>query len=94
MSADQITVRRARTADVRGIRRLVDTYTDDRRLLSKATVTLYEDVQEFRVAVTPDGAVVGCGALHVMWEDLAEIRTVAVDPSCRGTRSGTGSSVS
>ena len=46
-----IVVRRARTADVRGIRRLVDTYTGDRRLLSKATVTLYEDVQEFWVAV-------------------------------------------
>ncbi|MET7708115.1 amino-acid N-acetyltransferase [Micromonospora sp. NPDC005189] len=85
----QILVRRARTGDVRGIRRLVDTYTDDRRLLSKATVTLYEQVQEFRVAVrAEDGAVVGCGALHVMWEDLAEIRTVAVDPSCRGRRIG------
>ncbi|WP_410810194.1 amino-acid N-acetyltransferase [Micromonospora sp. 067-2] len=85
----QILVRRARTGDVRGIRRLVDTYTDDRRLLSKATVTLYEQVQEFRVAVrAEDSAVVGCGALHVMWEDLAEIRTVAVDPSCRGGRIG------
>ncbi|MGR6317263.1 amino-acid N-acetyltransferase [Micromonospora soli] len=84
----EITVRRARTSDVRGIRGLVDTYTDDRRLLSKATVTLYEDVQEFRVAVTPDGTVVGCGALHVMWEDLAEIRTVAVDPHCRGHKIG------
>ncbi|MEV4118240.1 amino-acid N-acetyltransferase [Micromonospora sp. NPDC049645] len=85
----QILVRRARTADVRGIRRLVDTYTNDRRLLSKATVTLFEDVQEFRVAVrAEDDTVVGCGALHVMWEDLAEIRTVAVDPSCRGHRIG------
>jgi amino-acid N-acetyltransferase len=35
-----------------------------------------------------DGAVVGCGALHVMWEDLAEIRTVAVDPECRGLKIG------
>lgn len=85
---DEIVVRRARTTDVREIRRLIDTYTDDRRLLSKATVTLYEDVQEFRVAVTPAGDVVGCGALHVMWEDLAEIRTVAVDPICRGSRIG------
>ncbi len=83
-----IVLRRARTADVRGIRRLIDTYTDGRRLLSKATVTLYEHVQEFRVAVTPAGEVVGCGALHVMWEDLAEIRTVAVDPTCRGGRIG------
>ncbi|WP_036377541.1 amino-acid N-acetyltransferase [Micromonospora sp. ATCC 39149] len=87
MTADTILVRRARTSDVRGIRRLVDTYTDDRRLLSKATVTLYEDVQEFRVAADAD-AVVGCGALHVMWEDLAEIRTVAVDPAYRGRRIG------
>ena len=31
---------------------------------------------------------VGCGALHVMWEDLAEIRTVAVDPACRGHKIG------
>lgn len=87
-AADRIVFRRARTADVRGIRRLIDTYADGRRLLSKATVTLYEQVQEFRVAVTPAGDVVGCGALHVMWEDLAEIRTVAVDPTCRGGRIG------
>jgi amino-acid N-acetyltransferase len=79
----QVTVRRATTADVPSIRRLVDTYSVDRRLLSKATVALYEDVPEFRVAQRA-GAVVGCGALHVMWQDLAEIRTLAVDPALRG----------
>jgi amino-acid N-acetyltransferase len=78
-----VSLRRARTTDVRAIRRLVDAYADDRRLLSKATVTLYEDVQEFWVA-EQDQQVVGCGALHVLWEDLAELRTVAVDPSVRG----------
>jgi len=83
----EVTVRRARTADVRDIRRLVDLYTADRRLLAKATVALYEDVQEFWVAATPD-RVVGCGAVHVLWEDLAEIRTVAVDPQWRGQRIG------
>ena len=76
---EHIEVRRARTADVRAIRHLVDTYADDRRLLSKATVTLFEDVQEFFVAEL-DGSIVGCGALHVLWEDLAEVRTVAVAP--------------
>jgi amino-acid N-acetyltransferase len=82
-------IRRARTRDVRGIRKLIDLYTDDRRLLDKALVTLYEDVQEFWVAVRPgDERVVGCGALHVMWEDLAEIRTVAVHPECRGLKIG------
>ena len=83
----EVIIRRARTADVRDIRRLVDTYTADRRLLSKATVALYEDVAEFWVAER-DGTVVGCGAVHVMWEDLAEIRTVAVDPDHRGQKIG------
>ena len=73
---------------MRAIRSLVDTYTADRRLLSKATVTLYEAVQEFWVAVDDDDRVIGCGALHVMWEDLAEIRTVAVDPAHRGRKVG------
>ena len=78
-----VVIRPARTSDVRAIRALVDTYAPDRRLLSKATVTLYEDVPEFLVAEL-DGEVVACGAVHVMWEDLAEVRTVAVDPSMRG----------
>jgi amino-acid N-acetyltransferase len=84
-----IVIRRARTADVKIIRELIDMYSGGRRMLRKATVTLYEDVSEFWVASRgPDGPVVGCGALHVMWEDLAEIRSVAVDPSCRGHKVG------
>jgi amino-acid N-acetyltransferase len=84
-----VVIRRARTGDVPGIRRLIDLYAGERRLLSKATVTLYEDVQEFWVAArAEDGTVVGCGALHVMWEDLAEVRTVAVDPAHVGDKIG------
>jgi amino-acid N-acetyltransferase len=83
-----VQIRRARTGDVKAIRSLVDEYTTDRRLLSKATVTLYESVQEFWVAADDDDRVLGCGALHVMWEDLAEIRTVAVDPAQRGRKIG------
>ena len=80
-----VTVRRARTSDVPAVRRLINTYVRDRILLDKATVTLYEDIQEFWVAERDeDGAVIGCGALHVMWEDLAEVRTLAVDPAVRG----------
>src|SRR2546423_14401714 len=78
-------MRRARTPDVRVIADLVGENVASRRLLGKATVTLYEDVQEFWVAErSADGVVVGCGALHVMWEDLAEIRTLAVRPDCQG----------
>jgi amino-acid N-acetyltransferase len=78
-----VTVRRARTGDVRAVARLVERYAQGRILLGKESVTLYEDVQEFRVAEA-GGEVVGCGALHVMWEDLAEVRTLAVDPAWRG----------
>jgi amino-acid N-acetyltransferase len=76
-------VRRARTGDVRAIHRIVSGYVDRGVLLGKQLVTLYEDVQDFLVADL-DGKVVGCGALHVMWDDLAEVRTVAVDPDIRG----------
>lgn len=83
-------IRPARTQDVLTIRDLIDTYSPDRRLLSKHTVTIYEDVQEFVVAEL-DGQVVGCGALHVMWEDLGEIRTLAVRPEIQGK--GIGSEI-
>ena len=79
----RLEVRPGRTSDVRRIRELIDTYAPERRLLSKATVTLYESVQEFIVAER-GGEVIGCGGLHVMWEDLAEVRTLAVEPSVHG----------
>jgi amino-acid N-acetyltransferase len=78
-----LVVRPARTSDIKKIRSIVDSYADQRRLLSKETVTLYEGVQEFTVAEV-NGEVVGCGALHVLWEDLAEVRTVAVVESMQG----------
>jgi amino-acid N-acetyltransferase len=82
-------VRQARTRDVPVIRALIDENVGSRRLLDKHTVNLYEDIQEFCVAESSaDGTVAGCGALHVMWEDLAEIRTLAVDESRRGSGIG------
>lgn len=77
-----VVVRRARIADVRTIKALVDADAG-KVLLEKELVTLFESVQEFWVAEV-DGRVIGCGALHVLWEDLAEIRTVAVDKAARG----------
>ena len=80
-------IRSAKTSDIKGIRALIDTYAIGGRLLTKETVTLYESVQEFTVAVE-DNEIVGCGALHVLWEDLAEVRTVAVVERLRGTGVG------
>lgn len=70
-------VRPARTSDVRGILALLDPWVQRRILLGKDVVTVYEAVQEFVVAES-GGTLIGCGALHVMWEDLGEIRTLIV----------------
>lgn len=77
-----LAVRPARPGDVRGIKHLVDAYAGP-ILLEKSLANLFEDVTEFWVAEQA-GRIVGCGALHVLWEDLAEIRTVATDPVLRG----------
>lgn len=72
-----VSIRPARTTDVWAIRDLVAPLAERRVLVSKDTVAYFEGLQEFRVA-EEGGRLVGCGALHVMWEDLAEIRTLAV----------------
>jgi amino-acid N-acetyltransferase len=86
-TGSDVLVRPARTGDIRDVRRLVEDYARQRILLGKELITLYEAVQEFVVAEL-DGRVVGCGAVHVLWEDLAEVRTLAVDPAVRGSGAG------
>ncbi|GAB4097935.1 amino-acid N-acetyltransferase [Sinomonas halotolerans] len=83
-AAPPFTLRRARTTDVPAIKALVAPLAERRILISKETVAYYEAIQEFRVAETPEGEVIGCGALHVMWEDLAEVRTLAAADHWRG----------
>ncbi|GGH47096.1 amino-acid N-acetyltransferase [Microbacterium album] len=73
-------VRPARAADMQHVHRMLDPYVQQRILLGKDLVVLYESTQEFLVAEV-DGTIIGCGALHVMWEDLGEVRTLLVDPS-------------
>jgi len=76
-------IRPARTADIRDISALVEPLVEKRVLLGKDLVVLFESVQEFMVAVDEGGRVIGCGALHVFWEDLGEIRTLTVAPEWR-----------
>ncbi|MGO4383651.1 amino-acid N-acetyltransferase [Specibacter sp. RAF43] len=78
-----ITLRPARTSDVQAIKELVAPLAERRILIAKESVTYFESIQEFLVAEV-DGDIVGCGALHVMWEDLAEIRTLASADPWRG----------
>lgn len=73
----EYTVRPARSADILGIHHLLEPLVERRILLGKDLAVLYGAVQEFIVAEA-DGVLIGCGALHVMWEDLGEVRTLIV----------------
>ena len=77
-------IRRAKTSDVTPLRALVAPLAEQRILVAKEAVSYYEAIQEFRVAEDDDGSLLGCGAVHVMWEDLAEVRTLAVSAEARG----------
>lgn len=77
-------IRRARTPDVPAIRELVKPLADKRVLLEKEAVAYYENLQEFLVAEDAEGNMIGCGGLHVMWEDIAEVRTLATSDAWRG----------
>jgi amino-acid N-acetyltransferase len=90
-------IRPALPADVRTIRDLVEPLSQERILRPYEMVGYFEAVQEFLVATDPTaapgsagagGTAVGCGALHVMWDDLAEVRTLAVHRDWRGRRVG------
>ena len=82
-ASSAIVLRPARTSDVYAIKDLVAPLAEQRILISKESVTYFESIQEFLIAEV-DGQTVGCGALHVMWEDLAEIRTLATADAWRG----------
>lgn len=85
-------IRPALPADVRTIRDLVEPLSQERILRPYEMVGYFEAVQEFLVATDPARTIgdtaVGCGALHVMWDDLAEVRTLAVHRDWRGRRVG------
>ena len=76
-----IQIRWARGSDVSSIRELVGPLAGN-TLTPKDPVSYYEALQQFRVAPDPDvpERIIGCGALHVLWDELAEVRTLAVHP--------------
>ncbi|MBE3585783.1 N-acetyltransferase [Desulfofundulus thermocisternus] len=80
-------IRKARIADMESVHSLITYYADRGLMLARSRSALYEAVREFTVA-EENGQVIGAGSLHIIWEDLAEIRALAVDP--RYTRRGIG----
>lgn len=77
-------IRPARVGDVPAIQELIRTFADRKLMIRRSPGELYESIREFFVAVEADGPIIGCAALHVFWEDLAELKCLAVAPSAQG----------
>src|SRR5512138_2693185 len=80
---DETVVRKARIADVPAIQALVNGYARTGEMLGRPRAEIYEGLRDFTVAER-DGQVAGCVALHIDWEDIAEVRSLAVAPALAG----------
>jgi amino-acid N-acetyltransferase len=80
-------IRKARVVDVPVIAMIVNNHAKAGIMLQRPVSRIYDNVRDFTV-VEIDGEIVGCGSLHVMWSDLAEIRSVAIQPGFMGRGSG------
>ena len=78
-----VVLRKATVKDVPVMVRMINGYAAQGQMLPKSYNQLYQDIRDFFVA-TSDGVVIGCGALHVVWEDLAEVRSLVVVESWQG----------
>ena len=73
-----IKVEKAKISEVTGIHKLVNSFAGRGEMLARPLSEIYENIRDF-VVVRKGKRIVGCAALHVMWSDLAEIKSVAVD---------------
>lgn len=76
-------IRKATVHDVARMQQLIEQFATEGLMLPRSAKSLYENLQAFTVAVEND-QVLGTAGLHVLWKDLAEIRSLAVDPACQG----------
>ena len=73
----ELTLRKAKAADTNHILELVNGLAKDQVMLPRSPAAVIENIRDFIVAEV-DGAFAGCGALHVVWADLGEVRSIAV----------------
>ena len=80
----RLKIRPARVGDVTAIHDLIRTFAERKLMIRRSPGELYEAIREFIVATDDTGKVVGCVALHVFWEDLAELKCLAVSEDAQG----------
>jgi len=76
-------IRKARLADVQDLYKLINSFAEKNAMLPRSLNAIYENIRDFHV-FEHEGRVVGCCALHITWEDLAEIKSLAVDEAFHG----------
>ena len=81
--------RKATMKDVETIHKIINSYADERLMLARSRNMIYEGLRDFTVA-EKDGQFFGAGGLHIVWEDLAEIRALAIVPTAVKTGIGQG----
>lgn len=74
-------IRKARMSDVKAIQKLVAEYAKKGDMLPRSLAEIYENLRDYFVFAEEGGEIVGSAAIHIMWEDLAEVRSVAVRES-------------
>lgn len=77
-------IRPARVGDVPAIHELIRTFADRKLMIRRSPGELYEAIREFIVAVDDEGKILGCAAVHVFWDDLAELKCLAVAEDAQG----------
>ena len=78
-----MTIRKAKLTDVPDIHRLINHYAEERIMLPRTLTDLYENVWGFTVMVEEKGQLVGCGALKLYNQEVAEIRSLCVDETLK-----------
>lgn len=76
-------IRKARITDVKPLHKLLNHFAERKELLPRAISEIFENLQQFQVAEV-DGRVIGCCALAVQWDNLAEIKALAVSEEFQG----------
>lgn len=76
-------LRKAKIQDIKEIYNLVNHFAQKGEMLPRSQSELYENMRDFFVA-EEDGRVIGCCALHILWDDLAEVKSLAVEESNQG----------
>ena len=77
-------IRSATIHDVARMQEVINSHAELGRMLFKSLAQLFEDLRDFAVYEDERGRVVGCCALTIIWADLSEVRSLAVEDAYRG----------